>query len=306
LYSIKTDGLWERYSRVQQELIKGFNKSEFRALEHPLGLKGTKLRSNKLSANCSMRFPNEACRFGNEKLVFLGDSYVGQYERAFIDVFEMGFISFSYDQCPFVSDQIWFGNVAECSYVNEERRKVIESFDEPKVFVVSANYSNFGKPKRRVEDPIIDGRANRRKGDKVNSSEAWNSYLSNIEWLVSKGHKVILIRSQPKKGKNEGSKWLAANLRYLQKMNFPNVFNNTKPSEIRKRDNQLFSKMNEPSVIVVDPIDSLCDLKSDVCMDVLLNYGPLYNRGSHLSYLGANLVAESIKPKLLKLGFISQ
>jgi len=304
-YSIKTDGLWERYSRVQQELIKGFNKAEFRALEHPLGSKGTHLRSNKLTTNCNMRFPSEACRFGNEELVFLGDSYVGQYERAFIDVFEMGFISFNYEQCPFVSDQIWFGNVAECSFVNEERRKIIESFNEPKVFVVSANYRKFRQPKRRVEDPISDGRANRIKREVVDSSEAWSSYWSNIEWLVSKGHKVVLIRTQPNQ-KNDGSIWLGANLKYIQKMNFPNVFNDTKPSAIRENDDKRFPQMDVASVLVVDPIDSLCDIKSDVCMDVMLNFGPLFNGGNHLSYLGATLVAESIKPELLDLGWISK
>jgi len=304
-YSMKTYGLWERYSRDQQEFIKIFNKAEFRALEHPLGLRGTALRSNKLTTDCYMRFPSEACRFGNEKLVFLGDSYVGQYERAFIDVFEMGFISFNYEQCPFVSDQIWFGNVAECSFVNEERRKIIESFDEQKVFIVSADYEQFNHPKRRVEDPISDGRVNRSKGHQVSSSEAWNSYWSNIEWLVSKGHKVVLIRTKPNV-KNDGSKWLGANLKYIQKMNFPNVFNDTKPSAIRENDDKRFPQMDVASVLVVDPIDSLCDIKSDVCMDVMVNFGPLFNGGNHLSYLGSTLVAESIKSELLELGWISK
>ena len=49
----------------------------------------------------------------------------GKTVVAFIDEFKLGFISFNYEQCPFVSDQLWFGSVAECSYINEERFKNI-------------------------------------------------------------------------------------------------------------------------------------------------------------------------------------
>ena len=106
--------------------------------------------------------------------------------------------------------------------------------------------------------------------------------------------------------KNDGPKWLGANLKYIQKMNFPNVFNDTKPSAIRENDDKRFPQMDVASVLVVDPIDSLCDIKSDVCMDVMVNFGPLFNAGNHLSYLGSTLVAESIKSELLDLGWISK
>jgi peptidoglycan/LPS O-acetylase OafA/YrhL len=304
-YSIKSEGIWERYPRVQQELIKGFNKPEFRSLEHPLSLEGLGLRANKLTKYCNMRFPSDACRYGNEKFVFLGDSFVGQYERAFIDVLNLGFISFNYEQCPFVSNQIWFGNVAECSFVNEERRKIIKAFETSKIFVITANYYQFRAPKRRVHDPISDGRANRSNGKQVRSSEAWESYFDNIDWLVSRGHKVILLRSMPSI-KVQGDKWLSANLKYINKMNFPAVLNDSRPSEIKAKDDRRFPSIESPSVLIVDPIDSLCDVKNDVCMDVMKDYGPLYNGGNHLSYLGASLVAGSLERKLLELGWLSE
>jgi peptidoglycan/LPS O-acetylase OafA/YrhL len=304
-YSIKSEGIWERYPRVQQELIKGFNKPEYRSLDHPLSLEGLKLRENKLSKNCNMRLPSDACRYGNEKLVFLGDSYVGHYERAFIDVLNVGFISFNYEQCPFVSDQIWFGSVKECSFVNEERRKIIKAFETMKIFVISANFSQFQSPKRRTDNPISDWRANRRNGERVNPSEAWESFSDNIDWLVSRGHKVIFIRSIPGR-KVQGEKWLSANLKYINKMNFPAVLNDSRPSEIKAKDDRRFPSIESPSVLIVDPIDSLCDVKNDVCMDVIKDYGPVYNSGNHLSYLGASLVASSLERKLLELGWLSE
>ena len=306
---IKSEGFWSRYTGEQQKFIKYFNKAEFQSLDHPLSLEGLEFRSNKLTTSCNMRIPHDACRYGNEKLVFLGDSHVGQYERAFIDEFKLGFISFNYEQCPFVSDQLWFGNVAECSYINEERFKIIESFNEEKIFIIAANYSQFRHPKRRVDNPIIDGRSNRRNGELAKPGEVWKSYFKNIEWLVSKGHKVVLIRSKPNK-KIEGSEFIANNSQYLDKMNFPSLLNDSKPSKIKIHDDKEYFDHSEfpifdsSSVLVIDPINTLCDIEKDICWDVKKDYGPLYNAGNHLSYLGARLVAESTRQLMTEIGWL--
>ena len=199
---------------------------------------------------------------------------------------------------------IWFGNVAECSYVNKQRKKIIHGFVESKIFVISANYSQFSVPKLRVKEPISDGRANRTVGETVPSSAAWYSFFANVNWLINRGHKVIIIRSMPSP-KIEGSKWLGDNIGFTRKMNFPTILNNSVPSKIRVVDDRIFPTFDENSVLVVDPIESLCDLAKDVCMDVKENYGPLYNGGRHLSYLGANLIAVSVKQKLIEKGWIS-
>ncbi len=305
IYSMKTDGVWERYTRAQQEFIKSFNQSEYASLEHPLLIKGLHLRSQKSVSNCRMRSPNDPCRFGNEKLIFLGDSHVGHYERAFIDLIKEGFISFNYDQCPFVGENIWFGNVAECSYVNEQRKIMINNFTEPKIIFISADYNQFRSPKRRVDDPISDGRSNRANGEKVDSNEAWNSFSENISWLIAKGHKVVLIRSVPSQ-KFEGARWLANNANYISKMNFPNVINETLPSSVKSYDDSRFPTIDAASVLVVDPIESLCDLAKDICFDVKRDYGPLYNGPRHLSYLGANLVAIDVRKDLIERGWLSE
>jgi len=252
-----------------------------------------------------MRDPYEACRFGREKVVFLGDSYVGHYERAVVDSLDdldLGFISFNYEQCPFVSSEIWFGGVAECPHVNEQRRTLIEAFDENKIFIISANEGQFSKPKRRTNDPISDGRKKRRNGEALESDMAWSSYFENIRWIEDLGHKVILIRTIPTPQPN-GKKWLGDNTQYLENMNFPNLYNQSKPSVIRSNDNKRYPPFGLPNVLVLDPVDVLCDKISDRCFDVLKDYGPLYNGGRHQSYLGASLMALKVREGILSLGW---
>ncbi|MCB0336248.1 MAG: acyltransferase, partial [Bdellovibrionales bacterium] len=304
----ESGGLWQRFNRAQQEVIKGFNEAEYGALSHPLGLAGTQLRSGELTTSCRMRFPREACRFGNEKVVYLGDSFVGQYERALVDSLKdwgLGFISFNYDQCPFVSDQVWFGIVPECSVVNEMRRNIIQNFDDKKVFIISANENQFAHPKKRTKDPVADGRNERIDGQGVDSSIAWESYFENIRWLVELGHKVVLIRAIPPSS-FDGRRWLADNVNLAVNMNFPTIFNDTTLSSTLLKNHRRYQKIQTEGVIVINPSDVLCDKVSDRCMDVKQGYGPLYDYPPHLSYLGAALVAELIESKLVQHGWLSR
>ena len=76
------------------------------------------------------------------------------------------------------------------------------------------------------------------------------------------------------------------------KRGFPYIKNKTKPSKISKFDSETYPNFGN-SVVIVDPIDVLCDAAKDVCWDVIPN-GPIYNGGRHLSYIGADLVSASI------------
>jgi len=150
---IESDGLKIRFTEDELNTISYFDAPEFRSLNHPTNKDGLHLRTNKNRVNCNMRDPNDACRFGNEKIIFLGDSFVGVYERALIketDDLNLGFISFNYEQCPYVSSTIWFGNVAECSYVNDERKKIISKFDDKKIFIYLPTLSNLKNQKKEL------------------------------------------------------------------------------------------------------------------------------------------------------------
>jgi peptidoglycan/LPS O-acetylase OafA/YrhL len=293
-------GVWDRFSLDQRVLIKGFDTAEFRSFSHPTGVMGTILDKRVESEKCYLRDPNDACRFGDEKFIFLGDSYVAQYERAVfarLKTVDMGFISLSYGQCPFVSEDIWFDGRAECPYVNEQRRKVIEGFTDSKIFLISANDQQFENTRKRTSNPVKDGWEDFRGGERASSQIAWKSYFQNIEWLVSRGHKVILVRSLPRPTLN-ALKWLPQNTRYISQRNFPYLPNKDKPSKILSSDNNKYPEFIGP-VVVIDPVNSLCDLRKDICWDVIPN-GPIYDGGRHLSFIGANLVAKDIVDALAK------
>lgn len=296
-YAVYSEGFWDRYSKGQQEIIKGFNEREFKAFLHPTGEKGLLLNANEQSVECYLRDPAEACRYGDEKFVFLGDSYVSHYERAVfsrLDELGVGFISLSYGLCPFVAETMWFGGRAECSYVNEQRKKIIEGYTDKKIFLVSANVLLFENAKKRTASPIEDGRANVKNAPRINSRSVWDSYFENIRWLEAQGHKVILVRTLPMTQLNAIA-WLGNNKQYLYDMSFPNIYNNSKPSAIRARDAARYANLRVSNNIkILDPVDVLCDATKDRCYDVKEGLGPIFNGGRHLSYVGADLMADEI------------
>lgn len=302
---VYSEGAWTRYSKVQQRLIAGLNEPEFKALKHPLGVEGRTPMGETAGVRCYSRDPSDACRFGNEKIVFLGDSYVAHYERAILDAterYEMGFVSLTYSQCPFVSDDLWFGNRAECPLVNEKRREIIRGFKDKKIIVISANSTLLSGPKKRTDHPLDDARKRRRQGESVDEKLAWDSYFHNIRWLTSLGHKVVLVRSLPGT-LGDGSGWLGNNLRYLDDMNFPAIYSRFKPSVVKASDDSRFPVFDSLQVLVLNPSDVLCDDGIDKCFDVMPGAGPLYNYDSHLSYAAASLVAKQVREGMVRLGW---
>ena len=134
---------------------------------------------------------------------------------------------------------------------------------------------------------------------------AWKSYFDHIEWIVSKGHKVVLIRSLPSP-KIDGKKWVSKNVKSILDNNYKTLFNESKPSEIKEKDENNYPKFNKKSVLIFDPIDVLCDVKNDRCYDILESHGPIFNLGSHLSYVGASLVSNEIIRLLNLKGWIKK
>jgi len=306
--SIGTNGFESRFTKSQLETINQFSKREFIALNHPLGKLGKDFKSGEDKLNCRMREPTSACSFGNEHLVFLGDSYVGHYERAFINIFEeydFGYVSFNYDQCPFVSDQIWFGNVAECVIVNRQRRAIIKDYSDPKIFIISANYDQFDRAKEIVSDPISIGRKNLIDGAPIDRSVAWGSFFENIEWLLSLGHKVVLIRSLPMPNINSQG-WLMSHKEYIDDQSYPNIVNSSLRSAVQKLDLEKFPAFQNRNLLIIDPSDALCDQQTDQCFDVIDGLGPIYNGGRHLSFFGSDLVGKLVEKEMLRLGWILQ
>jgi len=297
---IESDGLKIRFTEDELNTISYFDAPEFRSLNHPTNKDGLHLRTNKNRVNCNMRDPNDACRFGNEKIIFLGDSFVGVYERALIketDDLNLGFISFNYEQCPYVSSTIWFGNVAECSYVNDERKKIISKFDDKKIFIISANTEQFKKPKKRTDNPIDDGRKNFKDGIILDDKEkgiAWDSYLENIKFLAEKGHEVIVITFPPNPLIKKGDITNIINTKnyaFIRGKLEP-LTNKTNPNNFRLDELKKYETLTHKNIHVIKLTDLLCDVSK--CYDI--NDGRiLYNEGHHLSYFGAKKIVTEIR-----------
>ena len=78
-------------------------------------------------------------------------------------------------------------------------------------------------------------------------------------------------------------------------MSFPNIYNNSKPSAIRARDAARYANLSASKYInLLHPVDALCDAAIDRCYDVKEGLGPIFNGGRHLSYVGADLMADEI------------
>lgn len=297
-YAIASGGFEQRFSNKQLEAIEYFSQREYLAFNHPTGNKGLILREQEYSDSCYSRSPLDPCKFGNEKIVFLGDSYVGHFERAVANrTSDLGAISFTYSQCPFVGDEFWFGERAECPLVNQLRKEEIEKFTDKKVFVVSANYDQFEQPKKKTDNPLADGQSFVRYGVSADKQLAWESYFEHINWLLGLGHRVVLIGVLPRPSMSSQG-WMMENRDLIDNKNYPNVFNQTVASELARKNAQMFADMEDENLIFIDPSEFLCDASTDKCLDVKSGVGPLYNGGGHLSYYGADLIAEEIESVL--------
>ena len=297
-YSYVSNGFEQRFSEKQLDIFQYFLHREYSALKDLSGNKGLVLREQEYSDSCYSRSPLDPCKFGEEKIVFLGDSFVGHFERAIMSrTSDLGAISLTYGQCPFVSDEIWFGGRAECPIVNQLRKEKINTFTDKKIFIISANYEKFQKSKLRTNKPLRDGRNGVSFGVRADDRLAWDSYFDNIDWLLGLGHRVVLIGFLPQPSiASQG--WVMKNKHLIENKSYPNVFNQTVASDLAKKNIERFSDIKNKNLIFVEPSELLCDASTDRCLDVKLGVGPLYNGGGHLSYYGADLIAERIQSAL--------
>ena len=298
-YSNYSNGFDQRFSTKQLETIKYFSQREYNSLTHPNGTKGLILREQEYSDSCYSRSPLDPCKFGDERIIFLGDSFVGHFERAVVNrTTDLGAISLTYGQCPFVSEDIWFGGRAECPIVNQLRKEKIATFTDKKIFIISANYSQFKTPKLRTNTPLIDGRNGVRYSKLADEQLAWESHFDNINWLLELGHKVVLIGFLPTPNINSQG-WIMKNKHLIDNgKGYPNIFNKTITEDLKQKNIEKFANITSENLIFIEPSELLCNQSANKCLDVKLGVGPLYNGSGHLSYFGADLFAERIQSLL--------
>ena len=196
--AIETKGFSDRFSGKLKEVNERFSVLEFRKLKDENNL-GKGYLSSQQQSLCNNRTVDTACAFGDKKWINIGDSFAGQLDpelKKALDEKGHGFISMTYEQCPFVSPNIWFGNVPECAVVNEDRLKYFSNLQEKKKIIVAANYWQFSLPKKRIPVSNLSSSAFPENVD-FDKEIAWKSYVDNIKFLLSKGHDVYVIYPIP-------------------------------------------------------------------------------------------------------------
>lgn len=287
---------------------KEFSIVEFRRLESDT--LGRNFKTQQKTTSCGMRDPEDACRFGNEKFVTLGDSFVGHYETALqrrLIPYHEGLISLSYEQCPFISPDLWFGSVAECPIINEKRAHLMETFKAPKIVIVAADESLFETPKKRTADPANDGRDNRTGGETVDPQKAYQSYKGRIASLLSQGHIVVMIFSVPKPDVDPMPIYFHTLLRHKVDQSTevkPQYMGYDAYAQATKTDKAL-EIPDHPHLIKVYPKEVLCNNQGHQCL-LITAQGSVYNNTGHLSIVGADLVIQHALSQLTTRGLLPQ
>ncbi|MBC7002130.1 acyltransferase [Photobacterium sp. BZF1] len=288
-------GFPERLTGIVKEAYDMYETVEFRRLKDTQLLGETYRKPSTKQAQCNFRTVDTSCQFGDGDWITLGDSFAGQYDYALKEMTtenHEGMRSLTYEQCPFVSPSIWFGNVPECTVVNEERLDFINSLSSPKKIIVAANYEQFFHPKKRTADPLEDGKRNFQGGEFINSEEAWTSYANNINKLLELGHEVFVIYATPRPDidvKNLVFQQLKSNTSAYEDTWSAGTHAFEQASKVSKK---LDSYLTEhPRLHKVLPADFLCE---GTHCKVIDSEGGLYNNGGHLSYVGAKKVLRGI------------
>ena len=294
--TVQYEGFPERLKGVVREAYDMYKHIEFRRLQQPENLGDSYRGQVKLRSQCNFRTVETACRFGDESWVTVGDSYVGQYDYALHEIVQEkgeGMISLSYEQCPFVSPSIWFGNVPECSVVNEDRLALLSNFMSPKKIILGANYNQFDHPKKRTKNPIEDGKKDFKGGEKVKGDIAWKSYSENINKLLSLGHEVYVVYPMPTPGTDV--KKLVFQLLTTAVSKYEDMWSLSKGTygstvEISQKLDAYLP--NHPKLHKVLPHEIFCI--DGRCKIIDEKHGGLYNGAGHLSYAGAKMILDDI------------
>ncbi|WIV87091.1 acyltransferase family protein [Proteus appendicitidis] len=287
--TIYTNGFSSKFEGKQKDANEIFSVLEFRKLKDESN-PGIGYFSKEPQELCNKRTVDSSCKFGDQKWINLGDSFSGQLDPELKKILEKkghGFISMTYEQCPFVSPDIWFGKVPECSLINEERIKFLSNLVDKKNIIVTANYWQFSQPKKRI---AVKGLSQNKLPDDVVLSDdiAWKSYAENINLLIEKGHEVYVIYPLP------------APVTDVRKSLFEQINGPTSSyhdeytpnvnaySDTIKLSNKLDEFLQDnPRLHKVYTDDIFC--KNEKCL-IINKDGAIYSSGGHLTDVGARMV----------------
>ncbi len=280
--TIETKGFSNRFSGKLKEVNERFSVLEFRKLKDDINI-GRTYKSNKEQIICTNRTIDTLCSFGSKEWINIGDSFSGQLDPELKKILEnkgQGFISMTYEQCPFVSTKIWFGNTPECPLVNEDRLKYFSNLQDKKKIIITSNYSQFYSPKK------IDNN----NSYSLNKEIAWDSYADNIKFLLSKGHEVYVIYPIP-------TPYIDVRNRIMEQLKVSSSFKEEfSPSEMAYKNaihtsNKLDLILpDHPNLHKIYPVSILCE--HEQCL-IINKDGAIYSGGGgHLTDIGAKMILD--------------
>lgn len=285
----QTNGIPSRLDDRLTHYYNIFNKPEFKRL-NDTNNPGLNVRTGVNTTECGLRSLNNPCVFRDNSWIVVGDSYATQYAPTLLDIAaskKNGLMILTYEQCPFVSD-IWFGNVPECSVIDEQRWKQISKLKQSHKFFIAVNYDQFAVPKKAEPNAIELSKQNYSGGHYIETTLAWRSFANNIQRLLSLGHEVYVVYPSPNPSEDVANLFFSK-LR-MTNNSFETVYTENKDAykQAITQSNLLDSYLkNQPHLHKIRPIDTLCD--NERCKIIDKN-GGLYNSGFHLSQIGVKEV----------------
>lgn len=291
--TINTKGFSGRFEGKQKEVNDLFSVLEFTKLKDEVNL-GHGYFSKDPQELCNKRTVDTACKFGNQEWINIGDSFAGQLDPELHKILTekgQGLISLTYEQCPFVSPDIWFGKVPECTTVNEERIKFLSGLNDKKKIIVTANYWQFENPKKRIP---VNGVSNSKLPEDavLDNDVAWKSYAENIKMLLNSGHEVYVIYPLPDPAsdiRKQLFEQLSVNMSSYKKAYSQNK--NAYADTIKFANKLDLFLPDDKRLHKVYTSDIFCE--NGQCLTIN-NDGAIFSRGGHLTNNGAKMILKKI------------
>lgn len=267
-----------------------FREPEFSRLEGSPGV-STDLKT--ISVKCFNRDPLQACHFGDGLFVTLGDSYAAQYEAALLEKLKSsghGLINLTAGLCPFVKASMRFADLGYlCPAINTRRWQVVASFETKKIFVISTKVALFSKV----------------RGGPWMLDDAWKDYISSIEELLNRGHKVVLLTGAPGGDDVIVQKWKIDALKKPFTTRSTPVFHPDKNlyAQWQASHAPQFQLVHE-NLIQVRVADLFCPESTGRQCLIIAEDGSYYNTGSHVSSIGADRILEHVFSEMKKQAWI--
>lgn len=281
-------------ARSNQGFIQRQPEAVRQALVHFQGPEWTRLQGDvpgmgfdgKPLKTCSARTAETACRFGSGKpdLVVVGDSFAGVFTYALHERLNSGLLVMHHGECPLLADPIWFGGQPGCWEVNKSRWQVLEHL-EPTAVLIAASYLQFYKAKKSVE---VYRLSENNLTHPLPPDEVFESFRRAVTRLVQLGHRPLVVLQPPRPKQDIEAEMKRRVSR--GELGFRKQYGAESSHVV---DQQVIETLQGIAGVRLLSINQkLCDDRQRC--QTFNEQGGLFNRGPHLSYLGAQYFIDEI------------